>query len=336
MYITAAILSLASCGSENTEKMEKGNTQVSKQQVSDKDANGWTEIPGSVNIDLIGGERVKIAGIESIGQTGNALLVTGLFTKIDYLTDSDGDIVATPNFYFNTLKTMTFSKNRQGVITHDDDNWFDDRDEYRKGRKVKVFGQDRFTIESNGDLYKKSLKMGSEIKAISEIVSKKTNNLDVFARNKKDQLILKSSANKGKSWGNWVNLGGVLTSDPTAVSLYRNELDVFVRGTDKKLWSRNWNGKIWTDWYSLEGVLKSGPAAVKRNKKIDVVAYGIEGELWRKTYTGFYWKDWEMLGSGPANADTSATPMVGAIGDKLVVLAHRKGSHIYYKVFDNE
>jgi hypothetical protein len=39
-------------------------------------------------------------------------------------------------------------------------------------------------------------------------------------------------------WHGWESLGGVLTSDPDAVSWGSGRIDVFVRGTDNALWHR--------------------------------------------------------------------------------------------------
>lgn len=40
----------------------------------------------------------------------------------------------------------------------------------------------------------------------------------------------------GMSWSGWQSLGGIITSDPGAVSWGGNRLDVFARGADSHLW----------------------------------------------------------------------------------------------------
>jgi hypothetical protein len=44
----------------------------------------------------------------------------------------------------------------------------------------------------------------------------------------------------GGAWRGWESLGGVLTSDPAAVSWGPNRIDCFVRGTDNAMWHKWW------------------------------------------------------------------------------------------------
>ena len=76
----------------------------------------------------------------------------------------------------------------------------------------------------------------------------------------------------GGSWsGSWENLGGVLISAPTAVSVCitppnshhfagylltytqwgANRLDIFALGTDNAVWHKWWNGSSWRGWERL-------------------------------------------------------------------------------------
>jgi hypothetical protein len=43
-------------------------------------------------------------------------------------------------------------------------------------------------------------------------------------------------------WSGWESLGGVLRSDPDAVSWGEQRIDVFVRGTDRRLWHKWYDG----------------------------------------------------------------------------------------------
>jgi hypothetical protein len=49
----------------------------------------------------------------------------------------------------------------------------------------------------------------------------------------------------GSAWSPWENLGGVLTSDPDAVSWGSDTFDVFVRGPDGGLWHKWWISGSW-------------------------------------------------------------------------------------------
>jgi hypothetical protein len=97
------------------------------------------------------------------------------------------------------------------------------------------------------------------------------------------------------SWFGWENLGGVLTSAPSASSWASGRLDTFARGTDSALWHK-WYQNGWSGWESLGGVLTSAPGAVSwGNGRIDVFARGTDSALWHKWYQNG-WSGWESLG----------------------------------------
>ena len=96
-------------------------------------------------------------------------------------------------------------------------------------------------------------------------------------------------------WSGWESLGGVLASGPGVSSWAANRLDVFVRGTDNRLWHK-WFSGGWSGWESLGGVLTSGPAAVSWGPgRIDVFVRGTDNALHHKWYNGA-WSGWESLG----------------------------------------
>ena len=70
--------------------------------------------------------------------------------------------------------------------------------------------------------------------------------------------------NTENQWHDWESLGGVLTSDPTAVSWASGRLDVFVRGKDNALWHK-WYDRGWSAWESLGGVLTSDRKSTRLN-----------------------------------------------------------------------
>ncbi len=112
-------------------------------------------------------------------------------------------------------------------------------------------------------------------------------------------------------WSDWENLGGVLTSGPTAASWGANRLDVFVRGLDSAMWHKWWNGSSWSDWENLGGALSSDPDCVSWSlNRIDCFVRGPADALWHKWWDGSSWSGWENLGgvltSGPTAASWSA------------------------------
>ena len=42
----------------------------------------------------------------------------------------------------------------------------------------------------------------------------------------------------GAVWSGWEDLGGILTSEPAAVSWGPGRIDTFVRGTDNHMWHK--------------------------------------------------------------------------------------------------
>ena len=84
-------------------------------------------------------------------------------------------------------------------------------------------------------------------------------------------------------WSDWENLGGVLTSGPSAASWSANRLDVFVRGLDNAMWHKWWNGSSWSDWENLGGALSSDPDCVSWSvNRIDCFVRGLDNALWHK------------------------------------------------------
>jgi Repeat of unknown function (DUF346)/IPT/TIG domain len=129
--------------------------------------------------------------------------------------------------------------------------------------------------------------------------------VDVFVRGSDNNLHHSFHTDFTPSWSAWTNLGGNLTSAPTAVSWGdQNRIDVFVRGSDNGLWHKWWSGTAWSGWETLGGNLSSAPVVTSwAAGRLDVFAKGTDGQLWHLSYAGG-WAAWEPLGgvlnSGPA------------------------------------
>src|SRR5918998_877771 len=117
-------------------------------------------------------------------------------------------------------------------------------------------------------------------------------------------LATPSAAAQQVGGSDWESLGGVLTSDPDAVSWVFGRIDVFARGTDRALWHKWYDGG-WSDWESLGGVLTSAPGVASWSfGRLDVFVRGTDRALWHKWYDGG-WSDWESLG-GVLRSDPDA------------------------------
>ena len=97
------------------------------------------------------------------------------------------------------------------------------------------------------------------------------------------------------AWFDWEKSAGVLTSSPGVSSWGPGRLDVFVRGTDSRLYHK-WFENGWNDWEPLGGVLTSAPES-------GVVGVGSDRRLRR--------------GASTASCTTSGSRTAGMIGRAL-------------------
>ncbi|WP_394823871.1 C1 family peptidase [Pendulispora albinea] len=109
----------------------------------------------------------------------------------------------------------------------------------------------------------------------------------------------------GRGWQGWENLGGQITSKPSAVSWGPNRIDVVARGLDSAVWHRWWDGSAWRGWESLGGQIQGAPAICAwASGRLDIFAVGLDHRLYHKWYQGG-WSGWESLG-GTLSSDPAA------------------------------
>jgi len=97
-------------------------------------------------------------------------------------------------------------------------------------------------------------------------------------------------------WYGYENLGGIITSRPSAVSWGPNRIDVVARGTDSAVYHRWWDGVSWKGWENLGGQIQGAPAICSwASGRLDIFAWGMDQSLWHKWYQGG-WSNWERLG----------------------------------------
>ena len=133
------------------------------------------------------------------------------------------------------------------------------------------------------------------------------------------------------SWGGWESLGGVLQSQPVAVSWGPNRIDVFAMGDDSALYHRWWDGSSWGGWESLGGVLESPPAAVSwAPNRLDIFAKGEDSALYHRWWDGSSWGGWESLG-GVLQSPPIA---VSWAPNRLDIFAKGTDSALYHRWWD--
>jgi hypothetical protein len=130
--------------------------------------------------------------------------------------------------------------------------------------------------------------------------------VDVFVKGSDNNLHHSFHTDFTPSWSAWTNLGGNLTSAPTAVSWgSQNRIDVFGRGTDNGLWHKWWSGIAWSGWETLGGSLSSTPVVTSwAAGRLDVFSRGTDSQLWHRSFAGG-WSSWEPLG-GVLNSGAAA------------------------------
>ncbi len=133
-------------------------------------------------------------------------------------------------------------------------------------------------------------------------------------------------------WQGWEQLGGNLTSAPSATSDGPTRLDVFARGSDGHLWHLWWDG-TWHPWEDLDPIvvardvtlpavpvpitirkgmtlpLASAPGCTaKQSRHLDCFVRDPDGRLWHKFFRGSGgWSEWELLGGSITTAPAVAS-----------------------------
>jgi hypothetical protein len=108
----------------------------------------------------------------------------------------------------------------------------------------------------------------------------------------------------GRSWDDWVNLGGTVGSAhpmPVPVAWGVNHLDVFYAGADNNVYHKGWGGSSWNrEWDNLSNsgeALASPPLAVSQEENsLDIFYMGPHHHtIWRRSWRGS-WGGWMSLG----------------------------------------
>jgi hypothetical protein len=111
---------------------------------------------------------------------------------------------------------------------------------------------------------------------------------------------------QGEDWGEfgeWKSAGGFFAGGPTVLRNANNDLVVFGRGADRKVWYKVFhNGQDDADWEPLGGKLLSGrvTATVDSQGLLHVFARGKDSAVWEKRQyangTEAVWGEWTSLG----------------------------------------
>jgi fibronectin type III domain protein len=116
-------------------------------------------------------------------------------------------------------------------------------------------------------------------------VSLGVNQIDVFVRGS-DSALWRNAFRPGAgsqpaSWRGWVSLGGRLASAPSAVAV-GSKLEVFVQGTDNRLYYVEVNSSTFTfSWSTPGGLISAAPSAVLvKSAEFGAFVRGTDSALW--------------------------------------------------------
>jgi len=130
---------------------------------------------------------------------------------------------------------------------------------------------------------------------------------------------------------------GVFAAGSPAVGSWENGmLDVYVRGTNDRIYVKNRvDPTTWSDWNDLGGTLTSDPGAVSWGpNRSDVFARGSNGNIYKKTYDGT-WHGWTSLGK-PDGVTVDSAPAVTSWGPgRLDIFVRGSDDRLYQKTCSN-
>lgn len=99
--------------------------------------------------------------------------------------------------------------------------------------------------------------------------------------------------------------GGQANLDPDLLSQGPGHLEVFVTGTDSRLWTKNFSAGGWNNWSVLSGAVTSGPGAVWGGGKATVVARVPDSTV-QSWWRDGAWASYNLGGVNTSGPDLSA------------------------------
>jgi hypothetical protein len=159
-----------------------------------------------------------------------------------------------------------------------------------------ALGEYRLSLHEDGSFAGSGLArwadVSSQFKAGSNpaVVSYAPGSIDLFTRGSNNHLWHRYA--EGWEWSAWEDLGGALTTSPTATSRGVRRLDVFAGGPGSTLWYAGYNTTGWSMPVQVStGVITSDPCAVaSAEDRVDVLVRGSNSHLWHTWWDGSRWK----------------------------------------------
>jgi hypothetical protein len=131
-------------------------------------------------------------------------------------------------------------------------------------------------------------------------------------------------------WGEWQDLGGQISADPSITMREAGKFDVAVRGMDNSIWQLSSEGGAWAWKGSLGGVSTSSPEISSREDgKLDLFIRGADGFLYMNSFDSTNWSGW--ISQGTPVASGSSVVRYGPNG--LLMVTRLNDNNFYYRVW---
>jgi hypothetical protein len=196
--------------------------------------------------------------------------------------------------------------------------------------------EDRLLLAAGLQVWGEEEHIGGVLSSAPAVSSRGFNQLDVFYRGQNNHLWHRAwngaqRVGDGAQWTGEEDLGGVLTSNPAAVSWGPNRIDTFYRGQNNHLWHRAWNGAQWTNEEDLGGVLSSAPTVASWGfNRLDVFYRGQNNHLWHRAWNGAQWTNEEDLG-GVLTSDPAA---VSWGFNRIDIFYRGQNNHLWHRAWN--
>ncbi|MBO9727060.1 MAG: hypothetical protein J7623_00330 [Chitinophaga sp.] len=137
---------------------------------------------------------------------------------------------------------------------------------------------------------------------------KGTKELHLFLRSKTNTLLEKIYT-PGTGWSAWNDLGGTLTSDPSATSRDENDIVVVARGANNNVIYTTWSaGQGWSQWGNKGGSIASAPNVASRGADhLTILARGTNDVLQTIYNDAGVWYNWQNFATSVYSTPTSVS-----------------------------
>ena len=214
--------------------------------------------------------------------------------------------------------TFGWAKDRNHVVGHNE--W--------KHSAWRSYASSHFGIDPNCNTHSDPGPYWDWSKYMDLVNGNTARRIDVFVRATDNSIRQKYFS--GSSWSpDYINLGGDMTSDPTAASWGPNRIDLFARDTTGSLQHRYVvSGNPWSAWEDLGGYFVGSPDACSwGDRRLDIFARSTNNTLLHIWFDGS-WHPWQDLGGTIASDPTAVSWGSGRI-DVFARSTNNTLLHIY-------